>query len=145
MKRYQSWEFVSWYCPERYASAWERHTHTLPLPVPEKAKGHEQTTRAGPGDGSPGSSQAGEGDIFGRRPEETWDFEVLVTWCVLQERENAFLFVFPALSGCINWLYQVVMNVWFPFDFSKIRRSQCSSGCWLLTAMIQNSKKHSIW
>lgn len=35
-----------------------------PSPVPEQTKGYEQTTRAAPGDRSPGSSQAGKGDIF---------------------------------------------------------------------------------
>lgn len=50
-----------------------------PSPVPEKAEGHEQTTRAGPGDRCPGSSEAEEGYIFRRTPEEIWEFEALVT------------------------------------------------------------------
>lgn len=35
--------------------------------------------RADSGDRFPGNSQVGEGNIFRKRPEETWDFEVLFT------------------------------------------------------------------
>lgn len=144
MTKYQSWEFGFWCCPECYASTCENHT-SLPSPWEGRGTWTNNTRRSR---GQVPWQQWGWGGVHFQKNTRgdlgVWSVSYLM--CPTRWREH-FPFwhhqvVFPALSCCINWLYQVVMiSIWF----SKIIRSQCSSGCWLLTGMIQSSTKHSTW